>query len=54
MKRWYNDPVLLRTLEPKDEPLPEPAQEVLPRMVTAKPWKTMCTTAGKLPDRFKP
>ncbi len=53
MKHWYNDPALLMTLEPMDEPPPEPAQ-VPPRMVAVKPWKTTHTTAGKPLDRFKP
>ncbi len=54
MKCWYNDPALLMTLELMDEPPLEPAQEVLPRMVAAKPWKTTRMTAGKPPDHFEP
>ncbi len=54
MKRWYNDPAPLMMLEPMDKPPPEPAQEVPPRMVAAKPQETTRMTAGKPPDSFKP
>ncbi len=54
MKHWYNDPALLTTLEPMDEPLQVPMQEVPLKKVAEKPWKTTSATAGKPPDHFKP
>ncbi len=53
MKHWYDDPPLWMMVEPADKLPQEPMQEVLPRQVIAKPWKTTRMTAGKPPDCFK-